>query len=110
MNAKQNYTEIEDQKRFAQMPGVYFEYVVNPLILHEPKLDPDIIVEMIRTVSPKRAVLGTDCGVSKASLGQGWLHPTEGLACLIGILLNNGISQSDIDIMSIEVPSMLLGI
>jgi len=108
VNAKQDYTEIEDQKKFAQMPGVYFEYAVNPLILHDPKLDPKVLVEMIRAVSPERAVLGTDCGVSKATSGLGWLHPTEGLACLIGILLNNGISKDEIDIMSIKVPSMLL--
>jgi hypothetical protein len=107
-NASWAYADIEEQKQLTQKPGVYIEYVIGPLLGSIDAQDPKILIDMITAVTPQRAVLGTDCGTSWSSKGVGRIHPTEGLATLVGILLNNGISPQDIDTMSIKVPSMLL--
>jgi len=107
-NASWNYVSIEQHRRLSQYPIVYFEYCVMPLLPWVDNQPPSVMVDMIRSVGPERAVLGTDSGVSWSQKGLMNPYPVEGLAALVGTLKLQGFSDAEIQLMGRHNPRRLL--
>lgn len=67
-------------------------------------LPPEHIVEIIRSVGPAQCILSSDYG--QLDLGD----PIEGMDDFFDTLLNNGITEDEIVLMSNTIPSRLLGL
>ncbi len=67
-------------------------------------LPPEHIVEIIRSVGPAQCILSSDYG--QLDLGD----PIEGMDDFFDALLNNGITEEEIVLMSNTIPSRLLGL
>lgn len=67
-------------------------------------VDPNIILEIIRTFPLNKLVLCTDFGQINKPL------PTEGMISYIEYLENNGVTEEQISVMTKEVPAYLLGL
>ncbi|MHB1005610.1 MAG: DUF6282 family protein [Chloroflexota bacterium] len=109
-NASWNYVSIEQHKRLALYPNVYFEYCALPMLPWIDNQNPSEIAAMIRTAGVERAVLGTDAGTSWAAKGLMNPHPVEALAALVGALKMQGITDSEIQIMARRNPRYLLNL
>ena len=109
-NASWNYVSIEQHKRLARYPIVYFEYCVMPLLPWVDNQDPGLIASMIRSVGAERAVLGTDAGVSWSQKGLMNPYPVEGLAALVGALKMQGFTDTEIQIMGRRNPRRLFNL
>jgi uncharacterized protein DUF6282 len=109
-NASWNYVSVEEHRRLAQYPIVYFEYCVMPLLPWVDNQDPALIASMIRSVGPDRCVLGTDAGVSWSEKGLMNPYPVEGLAALVGSLKMQGFTDAEIQIMARRNPRRLLSL
>jgi hypothetical protein len=109
-NASWNFVSVEEHRRLAQYPIVYFEYCVMPLLPWVDNQDPAMIASMIRSVGPERCVLGTDAGVSWSEKGLMNPYPVEGLAALVGTLKKQGFTDAEIQIMARRNPRKLLNL
>ena len=94
---------IEDQVKMAKL-GAIMELTYSECLPALQSLDPGVIAEAIRKVG------ATGC-VMTSSLGNiGGPHPIEGMRQYIHLMRRNGISDRDINIMTKENPSKLLGL
>jgi hypothetical protein len=94
---------IEELRRLAGM-GALIEQTVVTLLPTEFCHSPKERVEMIKAIGTEYCIISTD-------LGQYWnIPPAEGMRFFMAILLRNGLSEEDIEMMAKQNPSKLLGI
>ena len=92
------------QMRAAAAEGAFLEFVYNGLIGPNKSATMHDYAEAIRQVGPRFCILASDLG----QVGNP-LHP-DGLAAFFAGLRREGISQSDIDLMSKVNPADALGL
>lgn len=110
VNALQAFAEFDELEYWKNESDVFAEFVYNPIVPYFGNQNPELVAKMIRTIGPDRCVLGTDLGISQAFKGYAWPSPLEGMAAFIGLLEQQGFSDKEIDVMSIDNPSWLLDI
>jgi hypothetical protein len=94
---------VEELKKLAGM-GAFIEQTTVTLLPTEFYRSPQERVEMIRAIGVEHCIMSTD-------LGQYWNpYPAEGFRFFMAILLRNGLSPEDIEIMAKKNPSCLLGL
>lgn len=94
---------VEELKKLAGM-GAYIEHTTVTLLPTEFCHSPQERVEMIRAIGVEHCIMSTD-------LGQYWNpYPAEGFRFFMAILLRNGITPEEIEVMAKKNPSYLLGI
>lgn len=94
---------VEELRRLARM-GAYIEQTIVTLLPTEFCHSPKERVETIKEIGVQHCVMSTD-------LGQYWnMPPAEGMRFFMAILLRNGLSGKDIEVMSKENPSKLMGL
>jgi hypothetical protein len=94
---------IEDQVQLAEM-GAYIEHAFMSMLPPWQCLNVDQMVERIMRVGPEHCILSSDCGKITGPT------PVEGLRMLFQLLLEGGISEKEIEVMSQTNPSKLLNI
>ena len=97
------WMDKEIQKKIKDY-GVYFERTFYPITKIGGSLDPLVIIKNIKEVGVKNTILSTDLGQIDNP------DPIEGFKEFIEILLNNGITIDEIEIMIKENPKRLLNI
>jgi len=98
----QAYT-IEELCRLGQM-GAFIEQTIVSLLPTEFCHDPHERVNTIKTIGADHCIMSTD-------LGQLWNPtPAEGLRFFMAILMRNGLSTNEIEIMAKRNPYRLLGL
>ena len=99
---EQAYTLVELQ-RISQL-GAFIEQTIVSLLPTEFCHDPQERVTMIKAIGAEHCIMSTD-------LGQYWnLPPAEGMRFLMAILIRNGLSTKEIEIMVKENPALLLSL
>ena len=94
---------VEELQRLAAM-GAYIEQTMVTLLPTEFCHSPKERVETIKKIGVENCIMSTD-------LGQYWNpYPAEGFRFFMAILLRNGLTRSDIEIMAKRNPSRLLGL
>jgi hypothetical protein len=94
---------VEELRKLAGM-GAFIEQTTVTLLPTEFYRSPQERVEMIRAIGVEHCIMSTD-------LGQYWNpYPAEGFRFFMAILLRNGLSPEDIEIMAKKNPSCLLGL
>lgn len=94
---------VEELRRLARM-GTFIEQTIVTLLPTEFRHDPHERVEMIKAIGAEHCIMSTD-------LGQYWNpSPAEGMRFFMAILLRNGLSENDIEVMAKRNPSELLGL
>ena len=94
---------IEELRQLAGM-GAFIEQTLVTLLPTEFCHDPKERVEMIKAIGVEHCVMSTD-------LGQYWnIYPAEGFRFFMAILLRNGLTPADIEVMAKRNPSLLLGL
>ncbi len=97
---EQAYT-VEELCRLAQM-GAFIEQTIISMLPTEFCHDPRERVKTIKTIGVEHCIMSTD-------LGQYWnFPPAEGMRFFMSILLRNGSSAKDIEVMAKENPVQLL--
>jgi predicted TIM-barrel fold metal-dependent hydrolase len=92
---------LEDQKRLAQM-GAYIEHTYVGFLPTDFRSDPKPMVEAIKYVGAEHCIMSTD-------LGQYYNPPAaEGMRMFIALLLKNGITDHEIELMVKVNPAKLL--
>jgi hypothetical protein len=94
---------IEDQIQLAEM-GAHIEHAFMSMLPPWQCLNVDQMADRIRRVGPKHCILSSDCGKITGPT------PVEGLRMLYRLLLEGGISENEIELMSQTNPSKLLNI
>lgn len=105
---------IEQQVALAKK-GVYMEHcylstlphIVSKLVGHQGEVedfDPSSLVGAIKAVGADRCIISTDCGSAPAPT------PVEGMARFIRLLLDNGLSEKEIDLMARVNPARLMNL
>lgn len=94
---------LEEQHRLGQM-GAFIEYTYVGFLPNELRDDPQLLVKAIRHVAAEHCIISTD-------LGQ-YYNPTpaEGMRMFIALLLKNGITEHEIELMAKVNPTKLLGL
>jgi predicted metal-dependent phosphotriesterase family hydrolase len=94
---------LEEQQRLGQM-GAFIEHDYIGFLPNERRDDPEEMVEAIRAVGAEHCIITTD-------LGQ-YMNPpaAEGMRMFIALLLKNGITEHEIELMAKVNPSKLLGL
>lgn len=110
VNALQAINDFDELDIWKHEDGIFVEYVFNPIVPYFSNQAPATLARMIRAVGPSKSVIGTDLGISQAFKGIAWPSPLEGMAAFVGLLMENGFSSNEIDLMSINNSSELLGI
>jgi len=67
-------------------------------------IDPEVVLEIIRTFPPKQLILATDFGQMGNPL------PTDGMKSYFEFLMNKGVTETQINTMAKETPAYLLGL
>jgi hypothetical protein len=94
---------VEELRQLAGM-GAYIEQTTVTLLPTEFCHSPQKRVETIKTIGVEHCIMSTD-------LGQYWNpYPAEGFRLFMAILLRNGLSLEDIELMAKKNPARLLGI
>ncbi len=94
---------VEELCRLAKM-GAFIEQTIISMLPTEFCHDPQERVKMIKTIGVEHCIMSTD-------LGQYWnFPPAEGMRFFMSILLRNGLSTKEIEIMVKENPAKLLGL
>ncbi|UCD07997.1 MAG: hypothetical protein JSU79_06465 [Dehalococcoidales bacterium] len=92
---------IEELRRLAGM-GALIEQTIVTLLPTEFCHSPRERVELIKEIGVEHCIMSTD-------LGQYWnLPPAEGMRFFMAILLRNGLSEKDIEVMAKVNPSKLI--
>jgi len=94
---------IEDQVQLAEM-GAHIEHAFMSMLPPWQCVNVDQMAERIRRVGPEHCILSSDCGKLAGPA------PVEGLRMLYRLLLEGGISEKEIELMSHTNPSKLLNI
>ena len=94
---------IEELKRLAEM-GAYIELCYVGFLPTDFRDDPKPMAEAIKYIGAEHFIMSTD-------LGQ-YYNPTpaEGMRMFMALLLKNGISEREIELMAKENPAKLLGL
>jgi hypothetical protein len=92
---------LDDMKRMADM-GAFLEFTINPCMPARQRRDPQVFASNILAVGPERCITSTDLGQRDNA------HPVEGYRMFIRILMNNGLSDCDIDLIARRNPAWLL--
>jgi hypothetical protein len=92
------------EMRRAAAEGAYIEFVYNGLIGPNKMFEPADYAKAIRAIGPKSCILSSDLGQAGNPL-----HP-DGLAEFFAALAKQGISSSDIELMSKTNPARALGL
>jgi hypothetical protein len=99
---EQAYT-LGELQRISQL-GAFIEQTIVSLLPTEFCHDPQERVTMIKAIGAEHCIMSTD-------LGQYWnLPPAEGMRFLMAILIRNGLSTKEIEIMVKENPALLLSL
>jgi len=94
---------LEELQRLSQM-GAFIEQTIVTLLPTEFCHSPQERVETIKAIGVDYCIMSTD-------LGQYWNPPpAEGMRFFIAILLRNGLSPEDIEVMAKKNPARLLGL
>jgi hypothetical protein len=94
---------LEEQHRLGQM-GVFIEYIYVGFLPNESRDDPQNLVKAIRNVGAEHCIISTD-------LGQYYNpSPAEGMRMFIALLIKNGITEHEIELMVKVNPAKLLGL
>jgi hypothetical protein len=94
---------LEQQHRLGQM-GVFIEYIYVGFLPNESRDDPLNLVKAIRNVGAEHCIISTD-------LGQYYNpSPAEGMRMFIALLIKNGITEREIELMVKVNPAKLLGL
>jgi predicted TIM-barrel fold metal-dependent hydrolase len=96
------YFTVAQQCRIADM-GAFVEYCFVTTI-PEGGLDPKEMVNAIKFVGAERCILSTDLGQVNNPA------PSEGMKLMITLMLNNGLTEREIEVMVKENPARLLGL
>jgi hypothetical protein len=97
---KQGLT-LEDQLKLGKM-GAFIEHTYVGFLPNQLRLNPQDLVEAIRTVGAEHCIISTD-------LGQYDNPPaSEGMRMFIGLLLQNGITEHEVELMAKLNPAKLL--
>jgi predicted TIM-barrel fold metal-dependent hydrolase len=96
------YFTIEQQRRIADM-GAFVEYCFVTTI-PEGGLTPKEMVAAIKAVGAHRCILSTDLGQANNPA------PVEGMKLMIAAMLDNGLTEKEIEIMVKTNPARLLGL
>jgi hypothetical protein len=84
--------------------GAFIEYGYFALLPNEIREDPQNVISGINTVGAEHCIISTD-------LGQYDNPPAaEGMRMFIALLLKNGITRDEIELMAKINPAKLLGI
>jgi len=94
---------LEDQAELAAI-GAYIEHAFMSMLPPWHCVNVDQMVERIRRVGPAHCILSSDCGKLAGPT------PVEGLRMFYQQLLDGGISDQEIEVMSHTNPSKLLNI
>jgi hypothetical protein len=97
---KQGLT-LEDQRRLAKM-GAFIEHTYVGYLPNDLRHDPQILVEAIRTIGAEQTIISTDLGQYDNP------PPSEGMRMFIGLLLRNGVTEHEIELMAKLNPAKLL--
>ena len=92
------------QMQEAVRSGAYIEFVYGGLIGQKPAFQIGDYAKAIRAVGPASCILSSDLGQPGNPL-----HP-DGIAAFLEALRKEGLSQSDIDLMSKTNPARALGL
>jgi len=94
---------LEEQKQLGQM-GAFIEYVYVGFLPTDFRDDPQLLVKAIRHVGAEHCIISTD-------LGQYYNPPpAEGMRMFIALLLKNGITEHEVELMAKINPAKLLGL
>lgn len=94
---------VAELKQLAEM-GAFIEQTTVTLLPTEFCHSPKERVEMIRAIGVEHCIMSTD-------LGQYWnIYPAEGFRFFMAILMQHGLTPSDIEVMAKKNPSRLLGL
>ena len=96
------YFTIAQQRRLADM-GAFVEYCFVTTI-PEGGIDPKDMVAAIKAVGAARCILGTDLGQANNPT------PVEGMRMMITSMLDNGLTEKEIEVMVKINPARLLGL
>ena len=98
--AKQKFT-LENLRQLGEM-GAFIEHTYVGYLPNELRHDPKRLVETIRAVGAEHTIISSD-------LGQYWnLPPGEGMRMFIALLLQNGVTEHEVELMAKVNPSTLL--
>jgi hypothetical protein len=101
-NYLHNFTQ-EDLKQLSRK-GVYIEHCYVGFLPTDFRNDPKPMAEAIRYIGAEHCIISTD-------LGQFYNPPpAEGMRMFIALLLKNGITEHDIELMAKLNPAKLLGL
>ena len=94
---------LEELRRLGQM-GAFIEHCYVGFLPTDFRNDPKPMVEAIKYIGAEHCIISTD-------LGQYYNPPpAEGMRMFIGLLLKNGITEHEIELMAKENPAKLLGL
>jgi hypothetical protein len=93
--------QIEEQVKIADL-GAVLEH--NFFQCDQSGLAPEVVAQAIKAVGPHRCVMATGLGQSQGT------HPIEGMRRFIQVMLLQGIGESEISVMTKELPARLLGL
>ena len=96
------YFTVEQQRRVAEM-GAFVEYCFVTTI-PEGGMDPKDMVAAIKSVGVARCILSTDLGQANNP------YPVEGMRMMITSMLENGLTEKEIEVMVKINPARLLGL
>ena len=102
LNGKVRFT-LDELKQLGQM-GCYIENCYVGFLPTDFRNDPKPMVDAIRYIGAEHCIMGTD-------LGQYYNPPpAEGMRMFIALLLKNGITENEIELMAKMNPAKLLGL
>ena len=94
---------LEDLQRLADM-GAFIEHTCIGLLPTGFRHNPSEMADAIRTIGAEHCIIGTDLGQAHNPL------PVEGMRMFMAILLQEGITEEDIELMAKTNPAKLLGL
>jgi predicted TIM-barrel fold metal-dependent hydrolase len=94
---------LEEQQRLGKM-GAFIEYVYVGFLPNEFRDDPQHLVKVIRGVGAEHCIISTDLGQYNNP------SPAEGMRMFIALLLKNGLTENEIELMAKVNPAKLLGL
>lgn len=98
--SEKNFT-MEDLRKLGQM-GTYIEHTYVGFLPNELRHDPQKMVEAIRTVGAEHCIMSSDLGQDANP------SAAEGMRMFIALLLQNGITEHEIELMAKLNPAKLL--
>ncbi len=84
--------------------GATLEFTINPQMPNRQQADPRAFCRAIGTIGPEHCIVATDLGQIDNA------HPIDGMRMWLRILLANGFTQEDVDIMAKRNPARLLSL